>query len=113
MVWDRETGQPLHNAIVWLDNRTAGICHSLTEQLGSQDYFRPGGLWVILVGVGDQACGAARTAVHLRRWAATTHVLLAWAPPARRLPALGAHLPEDCLPLPHATHEPMPPPPVQ
>ena len=43
MVWDRETGQPLHNAIVWLDNRTAGICHSLTEQLGSQDYFRPGG----------------------------------------------------------------------
>ncbi len=45
LVWDRETGQPLHNAIVWLDNRTAGICHTLTEQLGSQDYFRPGG-WV-------------------------------------------------------------------
>ena len=36
-------GEPLHNAIVWLDNRTAGICHALTEQLGSQDYFRPGG----------------------------------------------------------------------
>ena len=43
MVWDRLTGEPLHNAIVWLDNRTAGICHALTEQLGSQDYFRPGG----------------------------------------------------------------------
>ncbi|PRW58390.1 Glycerol kinase [Chlorella sorokiniana] len=41
VVWDRETGRPLHNAIVWLDNRTAGICHALTEQLGSQDYFRP------------------------------------------------------------------------
>jgi glycerol kinase len=22
VVWDRQTGQPLHNAIVWLDNRT-------------------------------------------------------------------------------------------
>lgn len=43
MVWDRETGRPLHNAIVWLDNRTADICHTLTEQLGSQDHFRPGG----------------------------------------------------------------------
>ena len=43
VVWDRLTGEPLHNAIVWLDNRTAGICHALTEQLGSQDYFRPGG----------------------------------------------------------------------
>ena len=42
MVWDRETGQPLHNAIVWLDNRTAGVCHEMTERLGSQDYFRPG-----------------------------------------------------------------------
>ena len=26
IVWDRETGQPLHNAIVWLDNRTAPVC---------------------------------------------------------------------------------------
>ncbi|KAL4431102.1 hypothetical protein ABPG75_006358 [Micractinium tetrahymenae] len=41
LVWDRLTGQPLHNAIVWLDNRTAGICHAMTQQLGSQDHFRP------------------------------------------------------------------------
>ncbi|PSC73566.1 Glycerol kinase [Micractinium conductrix] len=41
IVWDRETGQPLHNAIVWLDNRTAPVCHALQKQLGSQDYFRP------------------------------------------------------------------------
>ncbi|EFN59182.1 hypothetical protein CHLNCDRAFT_18995 [Chlorella variabilis] len=41
VVWDRQTGQPLHNAIVWLDNRTAAICRSVVEQLGSNDYFRP------------------------------------------------------------------------
>lgn len=40
MVWDRETGLPLHNAIVWLDNRTSDICRTMAEQLGSQDYFR-------------------------------------------------------------------------
>ena len=26
LVWDRETGQPVYNAIVWQDRRTAGIC---------------------------------------------------------------------------------------
>jgi glycerol kinase len=29
LVWDRETGQPVHNAIVWQDRRTAGICDRL------------------------------------------------------------------------------------
>ncbi|KAI3433434.1 hypothetical protein D9Q98_003249 [Chlorella vulgaris] len=41
VVWDRNTGQPLYNAIVWLDNRTADVCHKMAEQLGSRDYFRP------------------------------------------------------------------------
>jgi glycerol kinase len=26
LVWDRETGQPIHNAIVWQDRRTADLC---------------------------------------------------------------------------------------
>ena len=30
LIWDRKTGQPLHNAIVWQDRRTADICASLT-----------------------------------------------------------------------------------
>ncbi len=42
LVWDRSTGQPLHNAIVWLDNRTSGVCHAMAQQLGSQNHFRPG-----------------------------------------------------------------------
>jgi glycerol kinase len=29
IVWDRSTGQPVYNAIVWQDRRTAGICDRL------------------------------------------------------------------------------------
>src|SRR5262249_1591161 len=29
IVWDRETGQPIHHAIVWQDRRTAGMCDRL------------------------------------------------------------------------------------
>lgn len=28
-VWDRETGEPIHNAIVWQDRRTSGFCSEL------------------------------------------------------------------------------------
>ena len=29
LVWDRETGQPIHNAIVWQDRRTSAMCQAL------------------------------------------------------------------------------------
>src|SRR6266478_3077120 len=29
VVWDRKTGQPIHNAIVWQDRRTAAFCEQL------------------------------------------------------------------------------------
>ncbi|MFV2034545.1 MAG: FGGY family carbohydrate kinase, partial [Halocynthiibacter sp.] len=29
LVWDRVTGEPIHNAIVWQDRRTAGFCDDL------------------------------------------------------------------------------------
>ena len=32
VVWDRRTGIPIHNAIVWQDRRTAERCRQLTEQ---------------------------------------------------------------------------------
>ena len=32
VVWDRRTGMPIHNAIVWQDRRTAEICRKLAEQ---------------------------------------------------------------------------------
>src|SRR3954471_9372760 len=32
IVWDRETGEPIHNAIVWQDLRTADYCQRLKAQ---------------------------------------------------------------------------------
>src|SRR5229473_2336671 len=32
IVWDRETGEPVHNAIVWQDRRTADYCEGLKAQ---------------------------------------------------------------------------------
>ena len=32
IVWDRETGEPVYNAIVWQDRRTAPFCESLKKQ---------------------------------------------------------------------------------
>jgi glycerol kinase len=31
VVWDRETGAPVHNAIVWQDRRTAPVCEALRK----------------------------------------------------------------------------------
>jgi glycerol kinase len=39
VVWDRSTGQPVHNAIVWQDTRTDQICNELSAD-GGQDRFR-------------------------------------------------------------------------
>lgn len=32
VVWDRETGQPIYNAIVWQDRRTSDYCDSIRKQ---------------------------------------------------------------------------------
>jgi glycerol kinase len=39
VIWDRSTGEPIHNALVWQDTRTAGICRDLAAD-GGQDRFR-------------------------------------------------------------------------
>jgi glycerol kinase len=39
VVWDRRTGEPVHNAIVWQDTRTDRICDELGRD-GGQDRFR-------------------------------------------------------------------------
>lgn len=39
VVWDRRTGKPIYNAIVWQDRRTAGICDQLKAN-GHEDYIR-------------------------------------------------------------------------
>ncbi|MGE6752709.1 glycerol kinase GlpK [Rossellomorea sp. NPDC071047] len=39
VVWDKETGDPVYNAIVWQSRQTAGICEELKSQ-GHNDTFR-------------------------------------------------------------------------
>jgi len=39
VVWDRHTGKPIHNAIVWQDRRTATLCDDLKAR-GLADYIR-------------------------------------------------------------------------
>ncbi len=39
VVWDRNTGEPVHNAIVWQDTRTDKLCDELMKD-GGQDRFR-------------------------------------------------------------------------
>lgn len=39
VVWDKATGRPVHNAIVWQDTRTDAICNRLAQD-GGQDRFR-------------------------------------------------------------------------
>ncbi len=32
LIWDRKTGEPIHNAIVWQDRRTAPLCEELRKE---------------------------------------------------------------------------------
>jgi glycerol kinase len=40
VVWEKATGKPVYNAIVWQDTRTDQICNELAKN-GGQDRFRP------------------------------------------------------------------------
>ncbi len=39
VVWDKKTGEPIYNAIVWQDKRTAALCEKLKSK-GLEDYVR-------------------------------------------------------------------------
>ncbi|MES1914282.1 MAG: hypothetical protein MHM6MM_006374 [Cercozoa sp. M6MM] len=40
VIWDKHTGQPLHDALVWLDSRTAQVCEELAAANGGVDCWR-------------------------------------------------------------------------
>jgi len=40
VVWERATGQPVHNAIVWQDTRTDGLIKKLSQGSNGQNHFR-------------------------------------------------------------------------
>jgi glycerol kinase len=44
VIWDRETGKPIHRAIVWQDRRTAGWCRAMAAKVGDAELGRRTGL---------------------------------------------------------------------
>ena len=44
LVWDRDTGEPIHRAIVWQDRRTADLCRALKEGGNEAEVTRRTGL---------------------------------------------------------------------
>ncbi|MEM9951610.1 MAG: glycerol kinase GlpK [Chloroflexota bacterium] len=44
IIWDKETGEPIHNAIVWQDRRTAKFCDELREEGFDQTILEKTGL---------------------------------------------------------------------
>lgn len=40
VIWDRNTGEPIANAIVWQDRRTAGFCDQLKKRRGLEAYIK-------------------------------------------------------------------------
>ena len=44
LLWDKTTGKPLHNAIVWQDRRTAELCHQLAD--AKDDIYERSGLFL-------------------------------------------------------------------
>jgi len=46
VIWNRETGEPIHNAIVWQDRRTAGVCDQIRRDGHEADIQQKTGLLV-------------------------------------------------------------------
>ena len=40
IVWDKNTGEPIYNAIVWQCRRTASICEKLKKEDGFEEYIK-------------------------------------------------------------------------
>lgn len=40
VIWDRDTGRPVYNAVVWQCRRTAERCDSLKAKKGAEEFFR-------------------------------------------------------------------------
>ena len=44
LIWNRKTGKPVHNAIVWQDRRTSGICENLQKEGKEKQFYEKTGL---------------------------------------------------------------------
>ncbi|MBB5744444.1 glycerol kinase GlpK [Brevundimonas variabilis] len=85
VVWDRRTGAPIHNAIVWQDRRTADVCRALTEAGHEAEVIEKTGLrldpyfsatklaWIL-----DHVAGARQAAAAGHLLAGTIDTFLIW-----------------------------------
>jgi glycerol kinase len=85
VIWDKATGKPIHNAIVWQDRRTAPLCNKLKRQGLEQKFIRKTGLlldpyfsgtkiaWLL-----DNVKGARRRAENGELLAGTIDSFLIW-----------------------------------
>ncbi len=85
VIWDRATGKPIHNAIVWQDRRTAPLCAKLKKQRLEPRFTRKTGLlldpyfsgtkisWLL-----DKVKGARRRAERGELLAGTIDTFLIW-----------------------------------
>ncbi|TPM47265.1 glycerol kinase GlpK [Mesorhizobium sp. B2-2-3] len=85
VIWDRTTGKPIHNAIVWQDRRTAPLCRKLKKQGLEKTFTRKTGLlldpyfsgtkiaWML-----DKVKGARRRAEKGELLAGTIDSFLIW-----------------------------------
>ncbi|UVK45501.1 glycerol kinase GlpK [Mesorhizobium sp. AR07] len=85
VIWDKATGKPIHNAIVWQDRRTAPLCQKLKKQGLEKKFTRKTGLlldpyfsgtkiaWML-----DKVKGARRRAEKGELLAGTIDSFLIW-----------------------------------
>ncbi|HEY2135579.1 MAG TPA: FGGY family carbohydrate kinase, partial [Xanthobacteraceae bacterium] len=97
VIWDRATGKPIHNAIVWQDRRTAGVCAELRAAGHEPGISRKTGLvldpyfsatkiaWLL-----DHVAGAREAAVAGRLAFGTIDTFLLWRLTADRGRAIHA-----------------------
>jgi glycerol kinase len=97
VIWDRATGKPIHNAIVWQDRRTAELCRKLKRQGLEKKFSRKTGLlldpyfsgtkiaWLL-----DHVRGARRRAERGELLAGTIDSFLIWRMTGGKLHATDA-----------------------
>lgn len=85
VIWDKATGRPIHNAIVWQDRRTAALCQKLKKQGLEKKFTKKTGLlldpyfsgtkiaWIL-----DKVKGARRRAEKGELLAGTIDSFLIW-----------------------------------
>lgn len=61
VVWDKNTGEPVYNAIVWQDTRTTQICKELAGEEGPDKWRRRTGLVINSYPAGPRSNGSSIT----------------------------------------------------